>query len=415
MKSIMPSEIKGKVNAPSSKSMMARAVAASLLVEGITTILKPSFCDDGLAAMGIAETLGARLNRIKAKVTVGSAGIFKNIPESNVLDCGESGLCMRMFAPIVSLLDEKFTLDAKGSLLKRPMKSLEELSQLGAECKTSAGYPRVSVKGPIRGGRMDIDGSETSQFLSGLLMALPLCKEDSVIRVENLKSKPYVEMTLSLLRHFGIEIANENYEIFRIKGNQKYKNAALYTVEGDWSGASFMLVAGAIAGKIRVENLRNDSPQADKAVIEALEKAGAKVKAEKDAVEVEKSELNGFEFDATHCPDLFPPLVALACNCEGKTLIKGTKRLEDKESNRAKALLEEFTKIGAKITVEGNIMRITGTKLKGGEVDSHNDHRIAMACAVAGLNSEKEVKINNENCVSKSYPGFFKDLEKVIA
>ncbi len=415
MKSIMPSEIKGKVSAPPSKSMMARVVAVGVLAEGITKIFNPSFCDDGLAAMGIAETLGARVNKEKTEVTVHSEGIVRSVPKSNVLDCGESGLCMRMFAPIVALSNEQFVLDASGSLLERPMKMLEELSQLGAECKTSAGYPRVSVKGPIRGGRMNIDGSETSQFLTGLLMALPLCEEDSAIHVANLKSKPYVEMTLSLLKDFGIQVVNESFEVFRIRGGQKYTPFHHYNMEGDWSGASFMLVAGAIAGKIRVENLRNDSLQADKAIIEALKKAGAKVNAGKDAVEVEKSELNGFEFDATHCPDLFPPLVALAVNCKGKTLIKGAKRLEGKESNRAKALLEEFTKIGARIEVEGDIMKITGTKLKGGEVDSHNDHRIAMACAVAGLNSEKEVKINNENCVSKSYPGFFKDLEKVIA
>lgn len=395
--------------------MMCRAVAAALLVEGITTILRPSFCDDAIAAMGIAEGFGAELRKSATKVDVSSMGIFRTEPATDTLACNESGLCMRMFAPIAALRTERFILDASGSLLRRNMSMLEGLNLLGASCRTSAGFPRVRVQGPMHGAEITIDGSESSQFLTGLLMALPLCKGDSVIHVSNLKSRPYVEMTMSLLKEFGITVANEDFKTFRIRGGQKYGKGIVYAVEGDWSGAAFPLVAGAVAGKLMVRDLKSDSPQADKAILEALRAAGAKVVVGSRApsVSVEKNELNAFEFDATDCPDLFPPLVALAANCEGTTLIKGAKRLKGKESDRALALMKEFAKLGIIVKVEGDVMKVQGGKISGGEIDSHNDHRIAMAGAIAALNAAGEVKINNPECVSKSYPDFFKDLEKL--
>ncbi len=410
----MPSEIRGSVTTPPSKSMMVRAAALTVLAEGTTKIFNPSFCDDGLVALGVVETLGAQLEKGKGEISVHSKGIFRNVPKSSVLECGESGLCMRTFAPIVALSGKEFTLNAKGTLLKRPMEMLGELLQLGASVATSDGFAPVRVKGPIHGDNMKIDGSKTSQFLTGLLMALPLCKEDSVIEVSDLKSKQYVEMTIALVKDFGVGIDNENFRIFRISGAQKYAPSRHCTLEGDWSGAAFMLVAGAIAGKVKVNGLRLDSPQADKAIIDALEKAGAKITTGASSISIEKNELNAFEFDATGCPDLFPPLVALAANCNGTSFFTGTKRLRAKESDRAAALRSEFAKMGIRIVVKGDVMHVKGGKIRRAEVEPHGDHRIAMACAIAALNADGEVRIKNPGCVFKSYPDFFDDLEKLM-
>jgi 3-phosphoshikimate 1-carboxyvinyltransferase len=220
-------------------------------------------------------------------------------------------------------------------------------------------------------------------------------------------------MTLSLLNHFNVSISYEkDFERFHIKSNQSFQNTT-YAVEGDWSSASLLLVAGAIGGKVTVRNLQTDSLQADKQILEVLESADSRMSILNDTVTVERGQLESFEFDATQCPDLFPSLVVLACNCRGKSLIKGVERLRHKESDRAQALKTEFTKVGAKINIDGNLMEIEGTQLKGGIIDSHNDHRIAMAGAIAALSSEKGIGIQGWQSVSKSYPDFFEDLKSI--
>ena len=408
VKIVKPSGIEGALTAPPSKSMMQRAVAAAALAHGSSVLLNPSFCEDALAALGIAEGLGAEVSRESGKVRIKGGGQ----PKGHRLACGESGLCMRLFAPIAALFDRSFTLTGRGSLVARPMGVLEEpLEALGARCQTHRGFPPVTVRGPIKGGRVSLDGSLSSQVASGFLIALPLCPQDSVLTVANLKSKPYLRMTLSLLKEFGIIIHHdEELRRFEIPGQQAY-HPRTYRVEGDWSGGAFPLVAGAIAGRVKVRGLSDKSLQADRAILEALEKAGARVCSEGNAVTVEQSRLEAFEFDATDCPDLFPPLVALACYCKGRSVIRGTERLRHKESDRALALVSEFRKMGARIRVQGGTMEVTGGRLKGGEVSSHQDHRIAMACAVAGLASEKGVRIRDWSCVGKSHPQFFDDLE----
>lgn len=408
MKMIEPSSLEGTLAAPPSKSMMQRAVAAAALAPGSSVLLNPSFCDDAVAALGIAEGLGADVSREPTKVRIKGGGK----PKGHRLTCGESGLCLRLFTPLAALFDRPFTMTGTGSLVSRPVGALEEpLRTLGARCQTHRGFPPVTVRGPIRGGKVSVDGSMSSQVASGFLMALPRCPQDSILRVSNLKSKPYLRMTLSLLKEFGIVVRyDEGLTEFEIPGNQSYRPRT-YRVEGDWSGGAFPLVAGAIAGRVTVRNLAVKSLQADRAILEALERAGAKIHTEKDAVTVERSCLRAFEFDATDCPDLFPPLVALACYCKGRSVIRGTERLRHKESDRALALVREFRKMGARIRVQGGTMEVTGGRLKGGEVCSHNDHRIAMACAVAGLDSEKGVGIRDWACVGKSYPQFFDDLE----
>jgi 3-phosphoshikimate 1-carboxyvinyltransferase len=318
---------------------------------------------------------------------------------------------MRLFSAIAATYGKKFTLTGTGSLLKRPVTmTTEPLIELGVTCTTHAGFPPIVVKGPVKGGKITIDGSISSQALTGLLMALPLCKEDSRIKVLNLKSKPYITMTLSLLQDFGISIeSDKNYTDFFIKGSQRYKSRD-YTIEGDWSGAAFLLTAGALSGKITVKNLQRGSVQGDKKIIDVLVSAGARINVKEDLVEVEKGSLGAFEFDATETPDLFPPLAALACYCKGVNRIFGIERLKYKESDRASVLISELTKIGARISVLENCMEIEGSSLRGGSIDSHNDHRIAMAGAVAALCSEEGVRIKNWQVVTKSYPDFFEDL-----
>ena len=409
MKFITRSTISGTVAAPASKSMMGRAVAAALLAEGVSVIAHPSFCGDARTALDIARTLGAAVSEGK-KVAVRGTGRNMRVPGANTIDCGESGLCMRMFAPIVALRDREAVLSASGSLRSRPMAMLEQLSALGASCVTDHGRPPVRVRGPIRGGTVNVDASISSQFLTGLLMALPLCGKDSHIHVLNLKSAPYVRMTISLLEAFGVSTAHdEDMTEFAVKGNQEYRPST-YSVEGDWSGAAFLLVAGALAGSVTVTGLDLTSPQADRAIVEVLQMAGASVKTGAASITVEAGDLKGFHFDATNCPDLFPPLVALASACAGQSEISGLERLVHKESDRAKVLTDEFGKLGVSVRRNGQALEVQGGTVREGRVESHNDHRIAMACAVAALRAEGDVAINGASCVAKSYPDFFSDL-----
>jgi 3-phosphoshikimate 1-carboxyvinyltransferase len=221
-------------------------------------------------------------------------------------------------------------------------------------------------------------------------------------------------MTIQLLNSFGISVMTSDYDLFRIPGNQKY-NPHSYTVEGDWSGGAFLLVAGAINGQLTVKGLRSDSKQSDMAVLKALEIAGAQLTFGEDHIDISRSPLKAFEFNATESPDLFPPLVALASYCNGVSAIKGVSRLMYKESNRANTLKEEFAKMNIKIEIADDMMFVTGGRPQGARVESHDDHRIAMAVAVASLGASGKVSIRDSQCVAKSYPHFFEDLRQLGA
>ena len=408
-KYVKPAKIDGQVTAPASKSMVQRVFAAALLAEEPARIVNVTYSDDAKAALRVIAALGAIVSIANREVVIRGG----QNPSGEILNCGESGLSLRMFSAVASLWPQELTLSGAGSLRKRPVDMIEKpLKELGVTVTISSGCPPLTVQGPLQGGEAEVDGSISSQFLTGLLIALPTAPQDSCLKVHNLKSTPYIDMTLALLKACGIEVQNSNYQIFRMKGRQKYQ-VGEYRVEGDWSGAAFLLAAGAIAGRTVVSGLDISSPQADRRFITALQAAGAGVKMDGSTVEVKKKALNAFDFDATDCPDLFPPLLALACNCRGITTIKGVQRLKYKESNRAAVLTKEFSALGAKIETTGNLMKITGTKLKGGTVDSHNDHRIAMAAALAALNADAEVTIIGYQCVAKSYPDFFEDISSI--
>ena len=403
---IVPSEIRGSIKAPPSKSMTQRAIAAALLAGGESTIINPSHCDDSVAAMNIASALGAEIRSESDRLYITGSGQIKE----HQLNCGESGLAIRMFSPIAALNDVEITMTGSGSLTKRPMSMIEDaLGQLGVKCKSNGGFLPVKIKGPLKGGTCKTDGSLSSQLLTGLLMALPVAEKDSVVIVNNLKSKPYIDMTLQVLERFGINIHRKDYTSFHIPGNQIYQPRS-FEVEGDWSGGAFLLAAGAINGDITVEGLRPDSRQSDKAILDVLDSAGARTTILENSISVKRSLLKPFFFDATESPDLFPPLVAIAAYCPGISTIKGVSRLIHKESNRSRALVTEFGKLNISIETEGDNMMVKGGNVTGGEISSHGDHRIAMAAAVAALGASGKIMIRESHCVAKSYPEFFDDL-----
>jgi 3-phosphoshikimate 1-carboxyvinyltransferase len=402
--------VKGKVGAPASKSAMQRYVAGSLLADGLSEIHASSLCDDSRAALEIAAALGAEIS-IKGEV-VGIRGGFN--PRVKEISCGESGLSARMFTPIAALHSSEIIMNGKGSIMERPIDMVERpLQMLGASAISNNGYLPLTIRGPLKGGEVIADGSVSSQFITGLLMALPVVPRDSRIIVNNLVSRPYIDLTISILKEFGILIGNEDYRLFSISGGQKFR-AGKFTAEGDWSGAAFLLVMGAIGGSIEINRLLQGSAQADKAVLKALSAAGAEISTKGDSIHVGSARLRAFDFDISDCPDLAPPLVVLAMACNGRSVLRGAERLAAKESDRGKTLEETMNSIGGKVKNLGTCIEITGgERLPGGSVNSHNDHRIAMALAVSSLICDSPVVIDRFECINKSYPGFIDDFNSL--
>lgn len=417
---IQPSVLSGEIWAPASKSSMQRACAAALLAGGTTVVRNPGHSNDDRAAMDIITRLGAQLRPQGDELVIESKGI---VPVDDQVNCGESGLSIRMFTPLAAMAKQRITITGSGSLMTRPMDFFDEvLPQLGVQVKSNAGKLPLEVTGPVQPTNITVDGSLSSQFLTGLLMAYSASDaKDVSITVSNLKSRPYIDLTLDVMKRFGLKLPqNNNYESFYFDANTAYPlpltTGRSYTVEGDWSGGAFLLVAGAIAGNIVVKGLDVYSTQADKAVLQALSAAGAGMSIEADRIELRPAALKAFHFNATDCPDLFPPLVALAACCEGTTAIEGARRLTHKESNRALTLQEEFGKMGIDIILQDDLMLVKGgTGLKAAQVHSRHDHRIAMACAVASLKANGEVLIEEAGAVNKSYPDFYTHLQQLGA
>lgn len=404
---------------------MQRAVACAALASGESLLRSPSRSADCLTALGVARALGAAVeDRVEAIAVRGAPhlGVATSDGASarRILSCGESGLCMRMFSPIATLFEGETELVAEGSLRSRPVgMAATPLVELGASCETASGLPPLRVRGPLRGGRARVDGRESSQFLTGLLIALPLAQRGSELEVDGLASRGYVDLTLDTMRAFGVEAERDDaFSLFRVLSGQRYRPSD-FSVEGDWSAAAFLLVAAALAAHgdpLEIAGLQTSSSQPDRAVIEAVRAAGAIVEVLPSSLRIARGRLDAFDFDANDCPDLFPPLVALAAACEGTSRIGGVARLRGKESDRAAALTEEFGALGAMVGIEGNEMAVrgigfaSGRRLAGGRVDSRGDHRIAMAAAIASLYCESPVEIIGAECVAKSWPSFFEDF-----
>ena len=415
---VTPSSITGTITAPASKSSMQRACAAALIRNGETVIVNPGVSNDDVAAIDVIQKLGAFVTKLdNGNLHIVSGGVQ---PVSTTINCGESGLGIRMFTPIAALCNSSITITGMGSLTRRPMHFFDEiLPQIGVAITSDAGKLPLQIQGPIKPQNIIVDGSLSSQFLTGLLMAYGGAGvSDCTITVTHLKSKPYIDLTLSVMNHFGWHVNCINHEqfVFNVPNNALDNSTVTYQVEGDWSGASFLLVAGAIAGGIVVEGLDPFSTQADKAVLQALIDAGCQISIHPTRIEIAPLPLKAFHFNATDCPDLFPPLVALASFCKGKTVIEGVRRLAHKESDRALTLQEEFGKLGVSITLQDDLMIIEGGNgVTGGVVHSRQDHRIAMACAVVALKANGVVEIEHADAINKSYPHFFKDLSYLSA
>lgn len=415
--SIQPSQLSGSIVAAASKSSMQRACAAALLTVGETILHNPGNSNDDLAAIDVIQKLGATIEKKETgELLIRSRGIY---PAHKEVNCGESGLGIRMFTPIAALSSEPITLNGTGSLLTRPMDFFDEiLPKLGVTVVSNGGKLPLQIQGPLQPANIEVDGSLSSQFLTGLLMAYGAAgAHDVCITVNNLKSKPYIDLTLQVMKDFGWEVENHAYKEFRFTRSRTAPAAngsIQYTVEGDWSGAAFLLVAGAIAGPITVKGLDIYSTQADKAVLQALSDCGCRLSIRPDEIEIGPLPLKAFHFNANDCPDLFPPLVALAAYCEGTTVIEGVNRLAHKESNRALTLQQEFAKLGIEINLQNDLMLIKGgTGVKGAVTHSRHDHRIAMACAVAGLKASSAVTIEEAEAINKSYPAFYEHLQQL--
>lgn len=392
-----------EMNAPASKSMSVRALCAGFLA-GDALISDLSDCEDSKNTMNLLKSLGTEFSEYKYLKILKRSSVV--IP--NELSCGESALLLRLIAPILSSFNYPVKLTGTGSLLSRNQSNLIQVLRAMNVQVSSNSYLPLSISGMISPGKFFLDFNSGSQVLSGLLFSLPLLNNSSTLKISNLKSKGYIDLSIQILEKFGILIDRED-DVFHIRGNQRYIPNAI-KIEGDWSSAAFFLVAAAINGEININNLNPDSLQPDREIIDILIECGAELSCTENQCSVKKGNLKAFEYNAEDTPDLIPILTTLAINCDGVSKIYGINRLFNKESNRAEAIISEFKKLDASLYIEGDCLFIKKSKLKPGKVESFNDHRIAMALAIAALNSESEITIKNPECTAKSYPDFWRHL-----
>lgn len=412
MKVFNSSNFEGTISAPSSKSYLQRAIAIASFLEGQSKIHGYYPSDDANVALEIANAVGCKTDLEGSELTLSKGQFPLGKIEVNV---GEAGLSTRMFAPILAAFNLNIEMVGEGSILTRPQDLIiEALTQMGVEVTSNSGLLPISFQGGVSETNLNIDGSMSSQLLTGLLISLSISGKGGVVEVDNLKSKPYVDMTIEILNHYGFKVSNSDYKIFTIEADQRGV-VRDYSVEGDWSGASFHAVAGAIGGEVTLKNLNPRSKQSDTIVLKAIKLAGAKIEKNENSIHIQKDYLHAFELDLTEAPDLFPPVCVLALACHGVTKLKGVSRLKHKESDRGIVLQQEFKKLGGRIELNGDEMWIHGNgRLSEGSIDSNNDHRIAMAGAIAALIADGPIEIENEWAINKSYPTFYEDFENCV-
>ena len=405
------------MKAPGSKAYTHRALLASLLSEGKSIIDGALHCDDTQRTLEGMQRLGAKV--VVKKTRTISYGVRRPTTTNRPFDCGESGATLRFLTAIASTSLRTVRLTCSPRLANRPLDPLvKAINVLGASARAfsdTRGF-EIMVRGPLRGGEVTVRGDISSQFILGLLFAAPLAIRDVTIDVEGkLESRPYVDMSIDVLRKHGISI-DESETTFRIPAPQKFVPAS-HQVPGDFSSAAFLIAATGVAGaEIRISGLGSYELEPDSAMMKVAPEIGLEVQQDGDSLTIGKGELNGFDFDASNNPDLVPPLEILGCFADGSTEIRGVKRLVYKESNRLQTLPTELGKMGAKIHVGNDMIKIEGNReLVGSTFDSHGDHRVAMACAAASLGAKGESVIQDSKAVSKSYPEFFQDLTKLGA
>ena len=448
---------------PVSKSFAQRAIIAAALAEGTSRLHGYTPCGDNEAALQVARNLGAEVEVNGTEVTIKGISASLGSMDMTELHVGESGLLTRMMIPVMAqLCADSVTFTGEKTLLNRPLTGAREIMEaFGAEID-SINVP-LTVKGPLKAGRAEISGKHGSQLISGLLMALPFADRNSSVIVKDPKSIPYMFITLEVLKKFGIKVGNDmlggpdflesggdwslcTEMVFKVKGGQKYR-AANINLEGDWSAAANFLVAGAVFGRTELSGLDTTSLQADLSIMDILMDAGASLSqldGDKGNITAQRAPLKAFSADASNCPDLFPILAVLAAFCQGTSRLAGVGRLANKESDRAKAILEMLTRMGVKASIEKDELIIEGHTLvqrlmppvipsevppvipsyvppvipseaegsvapgllKGGAYTSHHDHRMVMALKVASLGADSPVTIDDEACVAKSFPQF---------
>ena len=434
----------GAVKMPVSKSFAQRAIIAAALADGVSHLRGYSPCGDNEAALLVARNLGAEVTVEESDITIrGIAAQFGSLAKDE-FHVGESGLLTRMMIPVLAqLCPHPVKITGEKTLLNRPLTGAKEIME-AFEAEIDSILVPLTVTGPLRATRAEISGKHGSQLISGLLMGLPFAEKNSQLIVTDPKSIPYMFITLEVLKKFGIKIANDmlggqdflesggDWSLcsemhFKVKGGQKYK-AADINLEGDWSAAANFLVAGAVFGKVEIEGLDTTSLQADLSIMDILMDAGASLSQMDDKrgnITVQRAPLQAFEVDASNCPDLFPILAVLASFCHGTSRMAGVGRLANKESDRAKAILEMLTQMGVQAQIEGDELVVeghtlaqrllSGALLKGGAYTSHHDHRMVMALKVASLGADGPITIDDEACVAKSFPQFNELFGSVIS
>ena len=410
---IIPTKLKGEIGIPPSKSYSHRAIIAAALAGGESNIENLNFSVDIQTTTDIMKNFGAKIEQGDDYLKIiGNSG--QMVSENNYIQCNESGSTIRFIIPLALTKDNgQLTIDGKGKLVERPLDTYYKIfEKQDIEYKTTNGKLPLYIKGEIKPDTFETEGNISSQFITGLLYTLPLLDDDSKIIIKNnLESKGYIDLTLEILKLAGIEITNNDYKSFDIKGNQKY-SAFDYTVEGDYSQAAFWIVAGILGDEMNCKNIYKDSLQGDKEIIEIVQRMGAVLEISEKSVKVFPGKTKGTVIDISQCPDIGPILTVLAALSEGETRIINAERLRIKESDRITSIKTELNKLGAKIEEDGDSLIIQGvSEFEGGvSVDSWNDHRIAMALAIASTKCKYPILITGASAVRKSYPNFWNDF-----
>ncbi len=406
-----PKMLSGLVAVPPSKSAAHRAVICAALAQGVSVMEPVELSNDIRATIDCVKELGAVASLIGKRLTIDGKMMFTNTEAT--LDCGESGSTLRFMIPVAGAGNVNAKFIGHGRLPERPIGIyLDCLPKAGVSCATEGGLP-LSINGQLKSGIFEIPGNVSSQFITGLLLALPLLRGDSEIIITSaLESKSYIDMTISAMDRFGVT-AIETENGYKVYGNQSYKPQHL-NIEGDWSQAAFFLAAGALGGNISIENLDTESYQGDKSIYELLRQFGADITINGQVLICKHNKLHGIEIDAENIPDLVPILAVVAALAEGTTTITGAARLRIKESDRLHAITEGLNKLGADITELQDGLKINGVKsLHGGAVQGYNDHRIVMALSVAATRATEPVIITDAESINKSYPSFFEDYNNL--
>lgn len=409
---ILPSKIEGTVTAPSSKSATHRAIVLASLAEGTSMIQNPLVSDDTQRTIDGLQAMGIPMEVTKEQIIVHGGAKQLQAPTKPIF-LGESGTSLRILLGVAALIKGETVFTGSKRLMQRPTYDLiDGLSQMGVA--VAANIERIIVKrdGPLFGNEIHVDATKSSQFLTSLLLISPFAEEDVTLFVDDIRSSPYVTLTLAMMQQFGVKVqANEDLTHFVITKGQRYKPQSL-TVEGDYSSSSYLLAAAAItAGKVTLTNLSHDSTQGDRYFLTLLEKMGCEIAIEKDAVTVKgPKQLSALTANMGNYPDIVQTVTVLAAIANGESKLTNIAHLQHKETDRLNDTAEELKKFGIQVKVTSDSLSILGGNPKGTTVSTHNDHRMAMAFSILGLAAMGKTTIENAEVVSKSYPSFFEDL-----